>query len=89
MTLAFVIAAALILIAGLFAVIIERTNERDEARAHLAAAYEALNGVLDEHALCPAPVRPLLRVVPTSEEVAAAEWPAIMRAVEGEIGGAS
>ena len=32
MTTAFVIAATCILIAGLFAVIVERTNERDEAR---------------------------------------------------------
>lgn len=32
MTTAFVIAACCILIAGLFAVIVERTNERDEAR---------------------------------------------------------
>ena len=41
MTTACVIAAAVILLAGLFAVIVERTNERDEARdafEHEAAA---------------------------------------------------
>jgi hypothetical protein len=40
MTAACVIAATCILIAGLFAVIVERTNERDEART-LAARLEA------------------------------------------------
>lgn len=37
MTTAFVIAAVCILIAGLFAVIVERTNERDAARRRVAA----------------------------------------------------
>ena len=46
MTTAAIIAAVCILVAGLFAVIVERTNERDEARAE-AERVEALLTELD------------------------------------------
>lgn len=65
MTAATIITAVCILIAGLFAVIVERTTERDVARddarqlaEQLDATTARLADVLDEHALCPTPLVP-------------------------------
>lgn len=65
MTTVFVIVAVCILVAGLFAVIVERTNERDEARAELARR--------DREADVPADVvrLPLLRSVPMRRDIPA------------------
>lgn len=56
MTTLCVIAAVLILIAGLFAVIVERTNERDDARAERDRLERELEA------------RPRLRLVPRQRE---------------------
>jgi vacuolar-type H+-ATPase subunit F/Vma7 len=98
MTTAFTITAALVLVAGLFAVIVERTTERDEARE----TVRRLESECNEHAAVSADLArrlaeaesttvrvPLLRVVPPQRDGSEYEWPAIMRAVEGEMGGAS
>lgn len=65
MTTATIITAVCVLIAGLFAVIVERTTERDVARddarqlaEQLDATTARLADVLDEHALCPTPLVP-------------------------------
>ena len=93
MTLALTITAVAIVIVSLFAVIIELATERDEARAEadrlsreLEAAYESLNTTLDEHALCPVPARPNLRVVrsPIPMQRRGEEWDRIVQAIEGE-----
>jgi hypothetical protein len=71
MTLACAIIAVLIIIAALGAVADKYRTERDWHAANaerlateLDAAYESLSSVLDEHALCPAPMQPQVRSVP-------------------------
>lgn len=82
------VACFLIVIAGLFAVIVERTNERDEARAQLENAelradqadIEAriAEGLLDRFrrdARVVIPIRrPTLRSVPTQREPSDFDW---------------
>ena len=95
MTLAFIITAALVLIAGLFAVIVERTTERDEAREQI----RRLESECDEHAAVSADLArrlaeaesttvrvPLLRVVPAQRDGSEYEWPRIARVLEIEGG---
>ena len=70
MTTACVIAAACILIAGLFAVIVERTNERDEAREERDRLERECNAHAAENARLTAlttPV-PLLSIVPPQRD---------------------
>jgi hypothetical protein len=103
MTTACTIAAAVILIAGLFAVIVERTNERDDARAESArltrehdaemAARDALVAELDqENARLHAELTDLqvgrhLRVVPPRRDGSEHEWPRIARVLEIDVEG--
>jgi hypothetical protein len=91
MTTACIIAATLILIAGLFAVIVERTGERDDAREEIArrdredaahAERDLLSGrVVDLPLPKPTPVeRPDLRVIPPQRDATNADdamWSAL------------
>lgn len=60
--------------------------ENKRLKAELEAAYESLNTTLDEHALCPVPARPNLRVVrsPIPMQRRGDEWDRIVQAIEGE-----
>lgn len=96
----FLVAAFCILIAGLFAVIVERTEDRDEARktvtrlgrelaasdllvVELDAENMRLHAELTEAQIAAGTVRvPSLHVVREDSDY---EWPAIVRAVEGEV----
>lgn len=89
MTLAFTITAALVLVAGLFAVIVERTTERDDARElvrRLESEAQRLHLLLTESDLLASNTVavPLLRSVPTQRAVHE-PWPPVARAVEAEV----
>jgi hypothetical protein len=91
MTTAVVIAACCILITGLFAVIVERTNERDEARTTAARLEAEANAHAAENARLTTELAargPRLRVVPPQRDGSEYEWPRIARVLEIEEGGA-
>lgn len=93
MTLVCVIAATVIFIIGLFAVIADRQAEIDRLKAEAERAgrerdaaeveRDIANALVEQWRRDARVVRPL-RVVPAQRD--GSEWPAIMRAVEGEVG---
>lgn len=89
----FLIVAVVVIIAALAVTCSDLLGQRNQAQTDafqlaedLDAAYARLAEVLDEHALCPAPIATRLQLVPPQRDGSEYEWPRIARVLQIEGG---